>query len=144
MFWCQAPDGSRVLAAFNPGAYSGSITTDLSNPLPDPKPNPALAEIEKKLATLEPQLQGPDHKPDQPAMQQYFALRSEQSAIERQAIRDKEQRFQGDWAARVINNGKVKLQPVEIGPRGRVRPGAADLQVRTGGALGGRLRLKTR
>jgi alpha-mannosidase len=103
------PDGSRVLAALNPGAYSGSITTDLSAPLPTPPPNPAITDVEKKLASLETQLQSTPNgqPPDSDALQQYFALREEQSALTRQQELDKQQRFQGDWAARVLNNGKV-------------------------------------
>ena len=101
------PDGSRVLAAFNPGAYSGSITTDLSAPLPPLPPNPALADVETKLAALETQLQTSGSKPDPTVAKQYIALREEQSALERQRDRDQQQRFQGDWAARVLNNGKV-------------------------------------
>jgi alpha-mannosidase len=70
-------------------------------------PNPALADVEKKLSTLETQLQTSGQKPDSTVMQQYFALREEQSALERERVRQEQQRFQGDWAARVLNNGKV-------------------------------------
>jgi alpha-mannosidase len=103
------PDGSKVLAAFNPGSYSGSITTDLSAPLPPLPPSPALADVEKRLSALEAQSKslGAGQKPDPSAMQQYFALREEQTALEHQQELDQQQRFQGDWAARVLNNGKV-------------------------------------
>jgi alpha-mannosidase len=101
------PDGSRVLAAFNPGAYSGSITTDLSAPLPPLPPNSAMADVEKKLSSLEAQLQSSGQKPDPNAVQQYIALREEQSALSHQQELDQQRRFQGDWAARVLNNGKV-------------------------------------
>ena len=103
------PDGSQVLAAFNPGSYSGSITTDLSAPLPPLPPSPAMADVEKKLALLEAQSQslGTGQKPDPNAVQQYIALREEQTALEHQRALEKQQRFQGDWAARVLNNGKV-------------------------------------
>jgi alpha-mannosidase len=103
------PDGSQVLAALNPGAYSGSITTDLSQPLPPLPPSPALADVEKKLASLETQMQSlaPGHKPDPASVQQYVALTEEQSALEHQREVDQQHRFQGDWAARVLNNGKV-------------------------------------
>ena len=103
------PDGSRVLAAFNPGAYSGSITTDLSAPFPAQQPSVALADVEKKLAALETQLQSvpKGQSPDRDALQQYFALREEQSALNHQQELNQQLRFQGDWAARVLNNGKV-------------------------------------
>jgi alpha-mannosidase len=103
------PDGRSVLSAFNPGSYSGSITTDLSGPLPGLSPNPTMADVEKRLAALEPSLRssGPATAPDPKLMQDYFALRREQAALEREQDRQAEQRFQGDWANRVLNNGKV-------------------------------------
>ena len=103
------PDGTTVLSAFNPGAYSGSITTDLSAPLPSLPSNPAMADVEKRLATLEPRLRssGPNSAPDPKLMQDYFALRGEQAALELETDRQAEQRFQGDWADRVQNNGKI-------------------------------------
>ncbi|HEY6349917.1 MAG TPA: glycoside hydrolase family 38 C-terminal domain-containing protein [Candidatus Angelobacter sp.] len=39
----EGPDGSRVIAGFNPGSYSADITTDLSKPLP-PADAPADAQ----------------------------------------------------------------------------------------------------
>lgn len=103
------PDGSQVIAALNPGSYSGSITTDLSQPLPPLPPNPAMAEVEKKVAALESQIQnaGSSQKPDPATVRQYVALREEQSALEHQRETELQHRFQGDWAARVLNNGKV-------------------------------------
>jgi alpha-mannosidase len=44
------PDGHTVLAAMNPGSYGGRITTDLSRPLPELPPSPALADVGKRLA----------------------------------------------------------------------------------------------
>jgi alpha-mannosidase len=103
------PDGATVLSAFNPGAYSGSITTDLSTPLPPLSPNPAMDDVEKRLAALEPSLRsaGQGSAPDPTRMQEYFALRGEQTALQREQDEQAEQRFQGDWADRVLNNGKV-------------------------------------
>lgn len=104
------PDGKSVVAALNPGAYSGSITSDLSASFPPLPPNPALADVQQRLAALEPKLQassGPAQAPDQSNLQQYFALRGEQAALEREQQDREEQQFQGDWAARVMNNGKV-------------------------------------
>ena len=100
------PDGATVLAGVNPGAYNGGIYTDLSTPLPAPPPNPAIADVEKRLAALEPKMQGSGQN-DPEAMQAYFALRSEQAALERADADRERQRFQADWAARVLNNGKV-------------------------------------
>lgn len=102
------PDGSTVISAFNPGSYSGSITTDLSAPLPPLPPNVLLPEIEKKRSALEAQFGGPNQgQPDRSTVQQYIALREEQGALEHQRQLDEARRFQGDWAARVMNNGKV-------------------------------------
>ncbi|WP_263377880.1 alpha-mannosidase [Granulicella paludicola] len=102
------PDGSRVIAAFNPGAYNGDITTDLSTPLPPMQLNPLLPEIEKKLSAVDVQRQNSSQGQIDPGMvQQYFALRQEQSALEHQRQLDEARHFQGDWAARVLNNGKV-------------------------------------
>ena len=103
------PDGATVLSAFNPGAYAGSISTDLSAPLPTPPPNPAIADVAKRLAALEPSLRsaGPGNAPDPKLLQDYLALRGEQAALEREQERQADQRFQGDWAGRVENNGKV-------------------------------------
>jgi alpha-mannosidase len=103
------PDGATVLSAFNPGSYSGSITTDLSAPLPPLPPNPAMADVERRLAALEPSLRGsgPGSAPDPKLIQDYFALRGEQTALQREADQQADQRFQGDWADRVQNNGKV-------------------------------------
>ncbi len=103
------PDGSTVLAAFNPGAYSGSITTDLSVPLPPLPPNPAIADVDKRLAALQPSLgsSAPGNAPDPKLVQDYFVLRGEQTALQHEQAQQSEQRFQGDWAGRVLNNGKV-------------------------------------
>lgn len=102
------PDGSSVISAFNPGAYSGSITTDMSAPLPALPPNPLLPELEKQLAALDAQIQAaPRGTMDQATTQKYFALREEQSALEHQRETMERQRFQADWAARTVNNGKV-------------------------------------
>ena len=103
------PDGATVLSAFNPGAYAGSITTDLSAPLPELPPNPAIAEVDKRLTALESQVRGAGagNAPDPQRMQEYFALRGEQAALHTQQDQQAEQRFQGDWASRVQNNGKV-------------------------------------
>ena len=103
------PDGESVMAALNPGTYSGSITTDLSTPLPPLPPNPALSDVEKKIAALQEQVQARRRgsQLSSSGLQQFFALRSEQQGIELGEQQNAERRFQGDWAARVLNNGKV-------------------------------------
>ena len=104
------PDGENVLAGINPGSYSAGIETDLSKPLPSEPPNPAFDDLQKKIGELQRKLQQQEqsHQPfDQKEVQEFFGLRSEQHAIAR-ASRDQEfERYQGDWAARVAQNGKV-------------------------------------
>ncbi len=103
------PDGSTVLSALNPGAYSGSITTDLSAPLPALQPSPAMADVEKRMAAAQQNLQATPKgsAPDPSAMREYFALRAEQAALLRGQDERELARYQGDWADRVENNGKV-------------------------------------
>jgi alpha-mannosidase len=104
------PDGESVLAGLNPGAYSGGIYSDLSKPLPTPAKNSAFADLEKKAGDLQKVLQQAEENKspiDEKQLQEYFALRGEQAALTR-AERDQEaQRYQGDWAARVMQNGKT-------------------------------------
>ncbi|WP_415197194.1 glycoside hydrolase family 38 C-terminal domain-containing protein [Silvibacterium sp.] len=103
------PDGSSVVAALNPGAYNGNITTDLSKPLDPEPPNPAAQDIEKRMGELEAKLvkAQKEKKEDPEDLKEYFALRSEQQALAEFNEQRELQRFQGDWAARVLNNGKV-------------------------------------
>jgi alpha-mannosidase len=103
------PDGESVVAALNPGAYSGRISTDLSAPFATLPPNSALDEVGKKLADVQQRLQASekDHSADPKDIQEFVALRTEQAGIESGQRERIEQRFQGDWASRVLNNGKV-------------------------------------
>src|ERR1700761_476855 len=104
------PDGQSVLAALNPGAYSGSITTDLSKPLPPLPPNPAVPELEKQMGELQQKLDKSmqeTHTYDQKELQDYFSLQGELSALATARKNREEQRYQGDWAQRVLNNGKA-------------------------------------
>lgn len=104
------PDGESVLAGLNPGGYGSHIFTDLSKPLPPEPPNPALAQIQNEVGDLQRKVQQArqNHQQvDQKDLQQYFSLRSEQNALI-QEQRDQEfERYQNDWAARVMQNGKV-------------------------------------
>jgi alpha-mannosidase len=104
------PDGESVLAGLNPGSYSGGIQSDLSKPLPPEPVNPAFAEVEKKASDLQQKFQEArksGKQLDQAEAQEFFNLRSEQAAFEKEKQDQDEQRYQGDWAARVEQNGKV-------------------------------------
>src|SRR5579863_8503833 len=104
------PDGESVLAGLNPGAYDGGINTDLSKPLPPLPPNAALEDLRKKLQALEQKLQQAEQSgqsSDEKEIQEVYSLRNQQRSLAR-VERDRElNRFQGDWAARVEQNGKV-------------------------------------
>ena len=104
------PDGESVIAGLNPGSYGGHIDTDLSKPLPPQATNPALADLEKKIAEVQGKLQAArqgGQAIDQKEVQEFANLRRERAAlVSGQKDRD-QQRFQSDWAARVERNGKV-------------------------------------
>ena len=104
------PDGEKVMAALNPGSYSGGIYTDLSNPLPPAPPDPEIASVQDQMQTLRSKLEA-ERANGQPLdtkdVQKYVGLRREMNGL-KQVQQDEElDRFQGDWAARVQNNGKV-------------------------------------
>ncbi len=103
------PDGESVLAALNPGAYSGGISTDLSSPLPVQPANPALEDVKKNLAEIQQRLQASEktHSYDPKDLQEFFALRTEETGIDLGQQERAAQRYQGDWASRVLNNGKI-------------------------------------
>lgn len=104
------PDGESVMAALNPGAYSGGIYSDLSQPFPAPGANPEAATLQKQIADVQQKLDEAEqnHKPfDQEAVRRYVFLRREQEGVAEVERQDAERRFQGDWAARVLNNGKA-------------------------------------
>lgn len=104
------PDGESVLAGLNPGSYSGGIYTDLSKPLPPMPPDQALTDAEQKLHDLEGRLRKAftsGQNLSQKDLQTYRTLENQIDAM-RKARQDEElNRYQGDWAARVENNGKV-------------------------------------
>jgi alpha-mannosidase len=104
------PDGETVLAGINPGSYSGGIYTDLSKPLPPEPSSPVLEDLQKQMGEMQRHLQQlqQSHQPlDQKEIQKFFGLRQEQSGLMHEQRDDNFDRFQGDWAARVENNGKV-------------------------------------
>ncbi len=104
------PDGESVLAGINPGAYSGGIETDLSKPLPPGPPNAALEEIRTKVQALRQKLEA-QQKSGQPLdpkdIQEYIALHNQEETFAKAQREQDLNRYQGDWAARVENNGKV-------------------------------------
>lgn len=104
------PDGESVLAALNPGSYSGGIYTDLSKPLPPASPDPLLTSVQTQIHDLRSKLEQQDAAGNKLApadVQKYVELRNELEALTRADQDQKLDRFQDDWAARVQNNGKV-------------------------------------
>ncbi len=104
------PDGESVVAGLNPGSYSAGIFSDLSQPLPPAPPNVPLEEIRKRFNPLRQkirELENANQPLDPKDVQEYYALRAQERDLARaQSDRDLE-RYQGDWAARVEENGKV-------------------------------------
>ncbi|HEY1985194.1 MAG TPA: glycoside hydrolase family 38 C-terminal domain-containing protein [Terracidiphilus sp.] len=104
------PDGESVIAGVNPGAYSGGIETDLSTPLPAEEPNQAVAETQQKILDLQHkffQAQQSGQAIDPKDQQELRRLRSQHDEMVEQQKQIELKRFQGDWAARVLQNGKV-------------------------------------
>ena len=104
------PDGESILAGVNPGSYSGGIETDLSAPLPTQPPSAETADLQKKIMDLQHKLMAQrqaDKQLDPLDIQQLRALRNQQESLNEQQRDAANRRFQGDWAARVENNGKV-------------------------------------
>ena len=104
------PDGESVLAGLNPGSYSGGIDTDLSKPLPTDPPNAALADAKNEMHELysrgEKAYMAGDEL-QQKDIKEYVGLQRQVHALSKIQQDEEQQRFQGDWAARVQNNGKV-------------------------------------
>src|SRR5271157_654109 len=104
------PDGESVLAALNPGDYSGGIYSDLSKPLPTLPANDQLEDLNKKFHALRQkleQLHQSGQPFDQKDVQEYLALQSKQEELTKvQQDRELDQ-YQSNWAARVEQNGKV-------------------------------------
>jgi alpha-mannosidase len=104
------PDGERILAALNPGSYGSRITTDLSKPLPPLPTSPVFADLQKKIGEAQQKLQQEQlsGKPVDPKdVQAFLDLHDEQDALVSEQHNRARQRFQGDWAARVLQNGKL-------------------------------------
>lgn len=103
------PDGESVLAALNPGRYASKITSDLSKPLPAAPPDHALEAAQKQMAQMQGEVAQAwyKHELGQNEVQGFVALRSQIDAVAKADEEAETSRFQGDWAARVMNNGKV-------------------------------------
>ena len=104
------PDGESVLAGLNPGDYSGGIDTDLSKPLSPAPPDTALEEIQKKIQPLRQKLRQQEQAGqtlDPKDVQEYESLQNRQRVLAREEQDRQQDRYQGDWAARVQHNGKV-------------------------------------
>ena len=104
------PDGESVLAALNPGAYSGGIYSDLSAPTPALPPDAALSTAQEEMRQLGTRLGEEESKGEkvQPAdAQKFTALRNEITQLHLDGQNEELNHFQSDWADRVQNNGKV-------------------------------------
>ena len=104
------PDGESVIAGVNPGSYSGGIETDLSAPLPPESPDTALADVQAKMTELQQRLahaRQNNQPPDPKDMQEMRDLRNKREDLTSEKEKHDLERLQGDWAARVDNNGKV-------------------------------------
>lgn len=104
------PDGSKVIAALNPGGYGSRIYNDLSKPLPPEPPNPRIAELEKKLDDMMRQYKesGKDEEHTDPQLiALYYKLQGELEELKNTRKTNEDRRYQHDWAARVMGNGKA-------------------------------------
>jgi alpha-mannosidase len=104
------PDGESVIAGLNPGSYNGNIDTDLSAPLPAAPANVALTELDGKIAEIRSRQQRArqaGQPVDRKDAHELDTLRREQGALAKAQKDSDLQRYQGDWAARVEQNGKV-------------------------------------
>jgi len=104
------PDGESVLAGVNPGSYNGNIDTDLSAPLPPAPANGTLTDLDKQIAELRAKQQATraaGTTPNAIDLESLNDLRGQQAALVKAQRENELQRYQGDWASRVEQNGKV-------------------------------------
>jgi alpha-mannosidase len=104
------PDGESVIAGINPGSYSGGIDTDLSAVVPEVAPDPEVADLQTKIDDVQlrmAQARQAGQAADPKDMQELRTLRDRREALMNETRENGLRRFQGDWAARVENNGKV-------------------------------------
>ena len=104
------PDGESVLAGLNPGSYSGGVYTDLTKPLPEAPADTALEKVQAEIQTLREKLekvQKSGQQLDQKDIQEFRGLQNQREALMKMDQDRGQERYQGDWAARVENNGKL-------------------------------------
>jgi alpha-mannosidase len=104
------PDGESVLAGLNPGAYDGGIETDLSKPLPPLPPDTTLQDVQNKLQAVRAKLdqeQNSGRASDPNDIEESIHLQHQERALAHIDADRRQERHQGDWAARVEQNGAV-------------------------------------
>ena len=104
------PDGESVVAALNPGAYSGGVYTDLSAPTPALPPDAELSAAQDEMHQLTARLGEEISKGEKvrPADATKAAeLRNKITELNLDRQNEELSHFQSDWADRVQNNGKV-------------------------------------
>jgi alpha-mannosidase len=104
------PDGERVLAGLNPGAYDRGIYSDLSEPLPPAPASTELRDIDKTLQPLREKVDQAEKggQPlDQKQIEEFVELTYRRSGFAKAEEDRQQNRYQADWAARVELNGKV-------------------------------------
>ena len=93
------PDGQGVLAGLNPGAYTGSINTDLSMPFPSAPPDarlPVLQEKSHDLALKLQQVQLSGKPVEQKDVREYGRVRGEVATLTAQELDRAFRQLQGD------------------------------------------------
>lgn len=104
------PDGESVLAGLNPGDYSAGIYTDLTKPLPALPPSAILADVRRKIEPLEQKQEEAVKNGrflDPKDAEELANLRDQKAAFTKLEQDRDLHRFQADWAARVLQNGKI-------------------------------------
>jgi alpha-mannosidase len=104
------PDGKSVIAALNPGPYSGDIYTDFSKPLPPLQDDPEIAKVEAQIAQISEQykheLNSNMEIPNR-INRKLNDLREHKAELEQRQKERAEKLYQIDWASRVLGNGKA-------------------------------------
>jgi alpha-mannosidase len=104
------PDGESVLAGLNPGDYSAGIYTDLTKPLSVLPPSAILADVRRKIEPLEQKQEEAvknGHFLDPKDAEELANLRDQKATFSKLERDQDLSHFQADWAARVLQNGKI-------------------------------------
>src|SRR5260370_23552016 len=102
------PDGESVLAGLNPGAYDAGIDADLTKPLSPIPLDTTLQDVQNKLQAVRANLgqkHNSGHASDPSAIKESIHLQNQLRALARIDAERAHERYQGDWAARVEQNG---------------------------------------